>query len=225
MIADLLKTSEALSVLCLLNGGGVLGSRLMSLLYLCERESWKTRRMPLLGTSIVFTRGLGPVHASAQQVLGTPKGVHTLFRRLTNDDEKLIKHVVEVHGSVTTSQIIQNNFALPECRSALQARDTSTIPHALILKALGFNSEEIWRLFEGRRQLKDEWVESCQRTGYWDIPLSKSSPLVGFAASSTSNSSENVEPRLGQTEMPRLHVPLASHAAADAELALPQVSD
>jgi hypothetical protein len=143
MYLDTLKALQALEVIRRAHRQDTVSpSRLLMLLYLCERDSWRIRGIPLLVSSIVATKTMGPVHSIANFIVKDAAPRDTLPQELAHDEITLIQAVTLQHMRQSEAELLELTTSLPEWESRRRNDWGCEIPYSTILASLGFEAEE-----------------------------------------------------------------------------------
>jgi hypothetical protein len=144
MYLDTLKAKQALQILRAAHRQEAVSiSRLLMLLYLGERESWRSRRKPLLASRIVASKLLGPVHSLASSLSKESAPDAAIPSELGTDEITILREIAELHAHQTEAELLEITTNLPEW-STLRAKDFgSEITYKVILGSLGFDAAEI----------------------------------------------------------------------------------
>jgi hypothetical protein len=144
MYLDSLKAKQALQILRQLHRQeAATASRLLMLLYLSERESWRTRRKPLLASRIVSSKLLGPVHSLASSLFKDAAPDSTIPSELDFAEIAILQAVVEAHRHQSEAEMLELTTNLPEWNSLRSKDFGSEIAYKVILGSLGFDEDEI----------------------------------------------------------------------------------
>lgn len=143
MYLDTLKARQALEVIRSHHRQeNVSTSRLLILLYLCERESWRTRRKPLLASRIVASKEMGPIHSLAGSIAKEPIPTGGAASELKAMEITILQWVTERHFHQTELELLAITTDLPEWRK-LRSKDFGMeIPYKTILASLGIDAQE-----------------------------------------------------------------------------------
>jgi hypothetical protein len=143
MYLDTLKARQALEVI---RGHhrqeNVSTSRLLMLLYLSERESWRSRRKPLLASRIVASKEMGPIHSLAGSIVKEPVSVGGAPSELLAMEITILHWVTERHSHQSELELLAITTDLPDW-GKLRSKDFGMeIPYKVILASLGIDPQE-----------------------------------------------------------------------------------
>lgn len=147
MYLDTLKAQQSLQILRQAHRQEAVSiSRLLMLLYLCERESWRTRRKPLLASRIVASKLMGPVHSLASSLSKDAAPDAGIPSELGNDEITILCDTAELHRHRSEAELLEITTNLPEW-SSLRSKDFGDeIAYKVILENIGFEADEIAEL-------------------------------------------------------------------------------
>jgi hypothetical protein len=145
MYLDTLKAKQALQILRQAQRQEAASSisRLLMLLYLSERESWRSRRRPLLASRIVASKLMGPVHSLASSLSKDAAPDSAIPSELGSDEIAILREIAELHVQQSEAELLEITTNLPEW-SSLRSKDFGgEIAYKVILGSLGFEADEI----------------------------------------------------------------------------------
>jgi uncharacterized phage-associated protein len=144
MYLDTLKAKQALQVMRQAHSQDTVSpSRLLMLLYLSERESWKSRRKPLLSSRIVASKLMGPVHSLASSLSKDAAPDAAIPLELDNAEITILRDVAEHYIQHTEIELLELSTQQLEWNN-LRAKDFGgEISYKIILGSLGFDEIEI----------------------------------------------------------------------------------
>jgi hypothetical protein len=142
------KTSQALDVIRRAHKQPFVHSdRLLMLLYLSERESWRVMGQPILGTPMFASSALGPVHCVAYAMIRDPVPLEANTSALSDIELTILRRVPVRHRTRTNFQIAELISELAEWKSRKNSVWGAPVLHREILEGLGFPLDEIKMLF------------------------------------------------------------------------------
>lgn len=148
--------------------------RLLKLLYIGERESWKLYGVPLLGGRLV-AMNYGPLHSEVYDLVkGKPDqsqawtrciakdgvSVHLVTNpgvaKLNDSEVQLLERVAREHEEETEWDIVEWTHSFSEWKAAFQPGTSATIQESDLLAAVGVSAEERAALIADRQEYESE---------------------------------------------------------------------
>lgn len=160
-VLDIEKMIQAAAVLLRQHGRSMSYLRLLSLLYLADRESIRQKGWPIVGHRVVATK-YGPLHGELFDLVRgehpqTPEWSRHFDRhgyavtltddpgvmRLSKHDIQVLNEIAERYRELNDWDIVESTHGFDEWRNNYHDGSSQAIPYRDIVTAVGFSTEDV----------------------------------------------------------------------------------